>query len=126
MILRDGKPCRFRGRRVLRPYGLQTSCATRLDLQSSSGSWALRAWTASGGQRFRRWTTTGNVPARSIFPYCRIPLIPNQPWIIGENLMNTGANTMHTMLISLIRIFSAGPLVSLQGSPTVSPITAAP
>ena len=76
--------------------------------------------------RFAPEPQTGNVPARSIFPYCRIPLIPNQPWIIGENLMNTGANTMHTMLISLIRIFSAGPLVSLQGSPTVSPITAAP
>lgn len=39
--------------------------------------------------------------------------------------MKTGAKTMQTMLMSLIRMFSAGPLVSLQGSPTVSPITAA-
>ena len=35
-----GKPCRIRGRRVLRPDGLQTLCATRPDLQSGSGSWA--------------------------------------------------------------------------------------
>ena len=55
-----------------------------------------------------------------------IPLMPSQFWITGANLMKTGAKTMHTMLISLIRMFSAGPLVSLHGSPTVSPITAAP
>src|SRR5690606_39137633 len=34
------------------------------------------------------------------------------------------ANTRLTMLISLIRMFSDGPLVSLNGSPTVSPTTA--
>ena len=39
--------------------------------------------------------------------------------------MTTGANTTLTIVISLIRIFSDGPLVSLQGSPTVSPITPA-
>src|SRR5690606_5910642 len=36
-----------------------------------------------------------------------------------------GAMTRATMLISLMRMFSAGPEVSLKGSPTVSPITAA-
>ncbi len=38
---------------------------------------------------------------------------------------NTGANTRATMVISLISMFIAGPAVSLKGSPTVSPITAA-
>ena len=33
--------------------------------------------------------------------------------------------TRATMVMSLIRMFSDGPLVSLNGSPTVSPITAA-
>ena len=35
------------------------------------------------------------------------------------------ANTIDTVLRSLIRIFTAGPAVSLKGSPTVSPTTAA-
>ena len=35
------------------------------------------------------------------------------------------ANTMDTMDVSLIRILMDGPEVSLKGSPTVSPITAA-
>ena len=37
----------------------------------------------------------------------------------------TGANTRDTMVISLIRMFIAGPEVSLNGSPTVSPTTVA-
>ena len=39
--------------------------------------------------------------------------------------MINGVKTIATMLISLIRMLSEGPQVSLQGSPTVSPITAA-
>src|SRR5690606_4034535 len=38
---------------------------------------------------------------------------------------NHGANTSDTTLISLMRMFIAGPEVSLNGSPTVSPTTAA-
>ena len=38
---------------------------------------------------------------------------------------NSGAKTRATMDISLIRMFSEGPEVSLKGSPTVSPTTAA-
>src|SRR5690606_16073523 len=38
---------------------------------------------------------------------------------------NQGASTSATTLISLIRMFIAGPAVSLNGSPTVSPTTAA-
>ena len=38
---------------------------------------------------------------------------------------NHGASTKLTTLISLMRMFMAGPLVSLNGSPTVSPTTAA-
>ncbi len=36
-----------------------------------------------------------------------------------------GAKTSATIDISLIRMFNAGPEVSLKGSPTVSPVTAA-
>lgn len=36
-----------------------------------------------------------------------------------------GRNTSDTIDINLINIFSEGPEVSLQGSPTVSPITVA-
>ncbi len=35
------------------------------------------------------------------------------------------AITIETILISLIRMFNDGPEVSLKGSPTVSPVTAA-
>ena len=52
--------------------------------------------------------------------------MPRKCWIGPLNLMMTGAKTIDTMLISLIRMFSEGPEVSLQGSPTVSPMTAAP
>ena len=38
---------------------------------------------------------------------------------------NRGANTTATMVMSLIRMLMEGPEVSLKGSPTVSPITAA-
>src|SRR5690606_39356006 len=43
------------------------------------------------------------------------------PWI----LENQGASPSATTLISLMRMFIAGPAVSLNGSPTVSPTTAA-
>ena len=36
----------------------------------------------------------------------------------------TPANTTLTMVISLIKMLSEGPAVSLNGSPTVSPTTA--
>ena len=39
--------------------------------------------------------------------------------------MNNGPKTRATIDINLIKIFSAGPDVSLNGSPTVSPTTAA-
>ena len=51
--------------------------------------------------------------------------IPSAFWIIGENLTITGVNTTATILMSFTRMFSDGPEVSLQGSPTVSPMTAA-
>jgi hypothetical protein len=38
---------------------------------------------------------------------------------------NSGANTSDTTVISLIRMLMDGPDVSLNGSPTVSPTTAA-
>ena len=38
---------------------------------------------------------------------------------------NSGAKTNATIDMSLIKMFSAGPEVSLKGSPTVSPTTAA-
>ena len=37
----------------------------------------------------------------------------------------SGANTKETIDISFIRMFRDGPLVSLNGSPTVSPTIAA-
>lgn len=40
-------------------------------------------------------------------------------------LTNSGANTSETTVISFISMFSDGPEVSLNGSPTVSPVTAA-
>jgi hypothetical protein len=43
----------------------------------------------------------------------------------ASQLLNSGANTSATMLMSLIRMFMLGPVVSLNGSPTVSPTTAA-
>ncbi len=39
--------------------------------------------------------------------------------------INMGASTRETMDISLIKMFIAGPEVSLSGSPTVSPTTVA-
>ena len=41
------------------------------------------------------------------------------------NYMNNGANTNATIVINLIKMFNEGPEVSLNGSPTVSPTTAA-
>ena len=45
--------------------------------------------------------------------------------ISPEYLANTGAKTNDTTDISFIKIFIDGPVVSLNGSPTVSPTTAA-
>ena len=42
-----------------------------------------------------------------------------------EKFTISPANTMDTMLSSLIRMLMAGPAVSLKGSPTVSPTTPA-
>ena len=50
---------------------------------------------------------------------------PIQPLIIGANLTIRPAKTTDTMLINLIRMLRLGPEVSLKGSPTVSPTTAA-
>ena len=41
------------------------------------------------------------------------------------DLSNTPANTNENIALNLTRIFNAGPEVSFNGSPTVSPITAA-
>lgn len=49
----------------------------------------------------------------------------SQPWITGANFITTGVNTTLTIVISLMRMFNEGPLVSLHGSPTVSPMTPA-
>ena len=40
-------------------------------------------------------------------------------------MMNNGANVRETMVMRLMRMFMDGPEVSLNGSPTVSPTTAA-
>lgn len=50
-------------------------------------------------------------------PYARL--------ISGDTSRNTGANTSDTTAISFSRMFSEGPDVSLNGSPTTSPSTAA-
>eukprot|EP00759_Apiculatamorpha_spiralis_P041154 PhF_6_TR39739/c0_g1_i1/m.59160 len=42
-----------------------------------------------------------------------------------ESLLITGANTTEMMAMSLIKMFRDGPEVSFNGSPTVSPTTAA-
>ncbi len=52
--------------------------------------------------------------------------IPSQSMIWGETFTTTPVKTTLTMHISLIRMFKLGPEVSLNGSPTVSPMTAAP
>jgi len=71
---------------------------------------------------------------------CQKPKIPRYPMLTGrytcpsdrqrnkkkyEFQINSGAKTTATIAISLIKILSAGPAVSLNGSPTVSPVTAA-
>lgn len=49
------------------------------------------------------------------------PRTPANQAVLSKNL----ANTKETIAESLMRIFNDGPLVSFNGSPTVSPITAA-
>ena len=51
----------------------------------------------------------------SLFNYSKIP----------PKARKNGANTNDTTVINLIRMLIEGPVVSLNGSPTVSPTTAA-
>src|SRR5882757_3049880 len=48
-----------------------------------------------------------------------------QPSAFSLQLHNNGTNNSATMLMILINGLIAGPAVSLYGSPTVSPVTAA-
>lgn len=48
-----------------------------------------------------------------------------KPYSIVCTAMNSGANVRETMVMRLMRMFMDGPEVSLNGSPTVSPTTAA-
>ena len=65
------------------------------------------------------------------WPMCRSPAeirrardgIPVRHWLIQAT--TNGAKITETMLINLIRMLRLGPEVSLNGSPTVSPMTAA-
>ena len=50
---------------------------------------------------------------------------PSASWIVGPNFRIRPAKTTDTTDTSLIRMFSDGPDVSLNGSPTVSPTTPA-
>ena len=56
------------------------------------------------------------------FPTFGNPTIPQLRELIYRNI---GATTSETIVISLINMFIAGPEVSLNGSPIVSPTTAA-
>src|SRR6185295_13137427 len=48
------------------------------------------------------------------------------PWdLISAQCASTASSSRATMLVILIIGFTAGPAVSLYGSPTVSPVTAA-
>ena len=65
---------------------------------------------------------------RSLEPACiHTPPLPQPP--LSPSLMlpqrNKGVNTTATIVINLIKILIEGPEVSLNGSPTVSPTTAA-
>ena|GEM_PF-4138075 len=66
----------------------------------------------------------------------RVDLEPSRPsnpkrrcwaavFLARDQPMKAEANISETMVITLITMFIAGPEVSLKGSPTVSPITAA-
>ena len=55
----------------------------------------------------------------------RARLYPSQAGSQPPIQTNSGARTRATTDISLIKIFRLGPAVSLNGSPTVSPTTAA-
>ncbi len=57
------------------------------------------------------------------FVFCQCN--PSISLTIGPYATISPANTTDTIEISLIRMFSDGPEVSLNGSPTVSPTTAA-
>ena len=50
---------------------------------------------------------------------------PSREWLNQAVLSKNLAKTNETIAESLMRIFNDGPLVSFNGSPTVSPITAA-
>lgn len=62
-----------------------------------------------------------DVPFRYVYLIYELNLNYSNPPIDKNN----GANTTETMVINLIRMLMDGPEVSLNGSPTVSPTTAA-
>ena len=62
-----GKPAVLKAGGSACPFGQQTLCATRPDLQSGSDSWALRAQLPPAAKALRPWNPTGNVPVRSYF-----------------------------------------------------------
>ena len=78
---------------------------------------------------FGRFRTTSTIimPKSPIFVSAqrtRLPRKEKRGIMVGYKAMS-GAMTRDTTDISFIRIFSEGPDVSLKGSPTVSPTTAA-
>jgi len=72
-------------------------------------------------QRKKRTTRCYHTPDGSVIKISVMTRAYSMPPII----MKIGANTRDTIVISLIRILMDGPDVSLNGSPTVSPTTAA-
>lgn len=65
-----------------------------------------------------------NKPLSQISSFVYLSICKKPP-IFGENFTISPAKTTETIDINLIRMFSEGPDVSLNGSPTVSPTTAA-
>lgn len=65
-------------------------------------------------------TTEGNFPLVCCNPF-KTYILKSRPPCVAKN----GANTSDSTAMSLIRMLSDGPDVSLRGSPMVSPMTAA-
>lgn len=76
----------------------------------------------SGSQRFR--AKNDRFVLRVSGPTLRSVQSVNTLRIVGHSAIS-GAMTRETTVMSLIKIFRLGPAVSLNGSPTVSPTTAA-
>jgi hypothetical protein len=53
------------------------------------------------------------------------PAIVQRAGLLSRRLITAGRISSETRFMTLIKGFSAGPAVSLNGSPTVSPMTAA-